>query len=297
MSADADAVCGAGYRQRSLTGGTFATATGAGAGTPGPAASSWRCRSCGRAATFPTGCSSGAGGPSRRSSAWSPPPICSASASTGWRSGSRLWASPDCRSRRCQSDLDVLGDLAVAGERAMMRPSSRTVTANRCASPGSDVAPDVECRSRYPATCNGWIAKHHISPESAPRRRLVPPGLLRTQSLTRRANGASASCTAACGTKPSTTRTAHGTPTTTKSTSSLHRFQSWDVASEALGKPMIRRRCPGTSLGAYEGVEALRDGVEGTVKQVACVAEHLLDALDVRAGRRSADARPTAAAW
>src|SRR5215218_11218011 len=77
-------------------------ATGGGAGTPGPAVSSWRCRSCGRSATSPTGCSSGAGGPNRRSSAWSPPPICSASAPAGWRSWSRLWASPGSRSRRCQ---------------------------------------------------------------------------------------------------------------------------------------------------------------------------------------------------
>jgi putative transposase len=38
-----------------LSGGTFVTATGGGAGTPGPAASSWRCRSCDRAATSPTG--------------------------------------------------------------------------------------------------------------------------------------------------------------------------------------------------------------------------------------------------
>jgi hypothetical protein len=35
MSADADAVCGAAYGSAALTGGTFATATGAGAGTPG----------------------------------------------------------------------------------------------------------------------------------------------------------------------------------------------------------------------------------------------------------------------
>src|SRR5512133_285753 len=45
-----------------LTGGTFVTATGGGAGTPGRAASSWRCRSYGRAATSRSGCWSGAGG-------------------------------------------------------------------------------------------------------------------------------------------------------------------------------------------------------------------------------------------
>jgi transposase len=41
--------------------------------------------------------------------------------------------------------------------------------------------------------------------------------------------GSSASCTAACAIKASTTRTSPGTPTTTKSTSSLDPFQSWDV--------------------------------------------------------------------
>jgi hypothetical protein len=35
-----------------LTGGTFVTATGGGVGTPGPAASSWRCRSCGAGSYF-----------------------------------------------------------------------------------------------------------------------------------------------------------------------------------------------------------------------------------------------------
>ena len=63
MGAEADAVCGAprsGSAARS--GSTPVTATGSGSGKPGPAASSWRSRSCVKAATFPTGCSSAAAG-------------------------------------------------------------------------------------------------------------------------------------------------------------------------------------------------------------------------------------------
>jgi transposase-like protein len=64
MSADADAVCGAGYGQRS----TERTNTRNGyrrrVGTPGPGRSTWPSRSCGRAATSRSGCWSGAGGPS-----------------------------------------------------------------------------------------------------------------------------------------------------------------------------------------------------------------------------------------
>jgi hypothetical protein len=54
-------------------------------------------------------------------------------------------------------DLDVLGELAVAGDRTMMRPV-QPGEAKRCASAGSDFAPDVECRSRYRATYIGLIA-------------------------------------------------------------------------------------------------------------------------------------------
>ena len=66
MSADADAVCGAGYGQRSpdrrnIRNGYRWRGWDTRAGSIG-----WRCRSCGRAATFPTGCWSGAGGPNRR---------------------------------------------------------------------------------------------------------------------------------------------------------------------------------------------------------------------------------------
>ena len=65
MSADADAVCGAAYGQRSPD--RTNTRNGyRGRGWDTRAASSWRCRSCGRAATSLTGCSSGAGGPNRR---------------------------------------------------------------------------------------------------------------------------------------------------------------------------------------------------------------------------------------
>src|SRR5215217_5822965 len=62
MSADADAVCGAGYGQRSAERRNIRNGYRWRVGTPGPAASSWRCRSCGSAATSLTGCSSGAGG-------------------------------------------------------------------------------------------------------------------------------------------------------------------------------------------------------------------------------------------
>src|SRR5215218_4697805 len=74
MSADADAVCGAGYGQRSAERDQYAERLPAPGLGPGPAASSWRCRRCRSAATFPTVCSSGAGGANRRWSAWSQPP-------------------------------------------------------------------------------------------------------------------------------------------------------------------------------------------------------------------------------
>ena len=53
MSADADAVCGAGYGQRSPERRNIRNGYRWRVGTLGPAASSWRCRSCGRAATSP----------------------------------------------------------------------------------------------------------------------------------------------------------------------------------------------------------------------------------------------------
>ena len=65
MSADADAVCGAAYGQRSPDR-NIATATVGGAGTPAPAPSSWRSRSSARAATSPTGCWIAAGRRRRR---------------------------------------------------------------------------------------------------------------------------------------------------------------------------------------------------------------------------------------
>jgi hypothetical protein len=98
MSADADAVCGAGYGQRSPDGATPATATGSEAGTLGLAASILRSRSCVQGPIFRTGCWSGAGEPSRRWSVWSPPPICSVSRRGGWRSWSSSWGSPGCQS-------------------------------------------------------------------------------------------------------------------------------------------------------------------------------------------------------
>ena len=66
MSADADAVCGAEFGIRSRIGPTAAMAIDSGSGTPGPARSSWRFPSCGRARTSPTGHSSAASGPNER---------------------------------------------------------------------------------------------------------------------------------------------------------------------------------------------------------------------------------------
>ena len=54
MSAEADALCGAGYGERSTERTTRVTATGRGSGTPGPAPSSSLSRSCARAPTSRT---------------------------------------------------------------------------------------------------------------------------------------------------------------------------------------------------------------------------------------------------
>ncbi len=48
--------CGAGYGERRISGPIPATGTGGGSGIPGPARSTWRSRSCARAATSRTGC-------------------------------------------------------------------------------------------------------------------------------------------------------------------------------------------------------------------------------------------------
>ena len=53
MSADADAVCGAGYGQRAPIGVTPVTVTGAAVGTPAPGPLIWRSRSCGVGSYFP----------------------------------------------------------------------------------------------------------------------------------------------------------------------------------------------------------------------------------------------------
>ena len=66
MSADADAVCGAGYGQRSPDRTHTRNGYRRRGWTPGPAASIWRSRSCARAATSRSGCWNGGGGPSRR---------------------------------------------------------------------------------------------------------------------------------------------------------------------------------------------------------------------------------------
>ena len=75
MSAEADALCGAGYGQRSdertntrngYRHRDFDTRAGTGTSTPAPAPWTSRSRSCGRARTFRTGCSSGAAAPNAR---------------------------------------------------------------------------------------------------------------------------------------------------------------------------------------------------------------------------------------
>ena len=120
MSADADAVCGAGYGQRSPDRRNTRNGYRLGAGTPAPAASSWRSRSCGRAATSRTGCWSGAGGPSRPSSAWSRPPICSACQHPqDGEAGRDRSASPGCRSRR---SVEMAKDLDSQVEAFRTRP-------------------------------------------------------------------------------------------------------------------------------------------------------------------------------
>ena len=62
LSADADAVCGAEYGERSPDRSTGVTGTASGAGTPAPAPSTCRSPSCAKARTSRTGCwSAGAG--------------------------------------------------------------------------------------------------------------------------------------------------------------------------------------------------------------------------------------------
>ena len=56
MSAEADAICGAGYGQRSDERVNSRNGYRAGSGTPAPGRSSWRSRSCARAPTSRTGC-------------------------------------------------------------------------------------------------------------------------------------------------------------------------------------------------------------------------------------------------
>ncbi|MBO0869594.1 MAG: transposase [Micromonosporaceae bacterium] len=53
MSAEADAICGAPYGQRTGERVNQRMATGRGSGIPGPARSSWRSRSCARVASRP----------------------------------------------------------------------------------------------------------------------------------------------------------------------------------------------------------------------------------------------------
>jgi hypothetical protein len=62
MSADADAVCGAGYDQRSPERSNTRNGYRRRVGTPGPGRSIWPFRSCGRTATSRSGCWRGAGG-------------------------------------------------------------------------------------------------------------------------------------------------------------------------------------------------------------------------------------------
>jgi putative transposase len=94
MSAAADAVCGAGYGQRSsertnTRNGYRRRGWDTRAGSIDLAIPKLR-----GAGTSRSGCWSGAGGPSPHWSAWLPPPICSACRRDGWRSWSSPSASP-----------------------------------------------------------------------------------------------------------------------------------------------------------------------------------------------------------
>ena len=64
MGAEADALCGAGYGERSTERTNHATATGTANSTPGQAHWIWRSPSCGRAPTSRTGCWNAANAPS-----------------------------------------------------------------------------------------------------------------------------------------------------------------------------------------------------------------------------------------
>ena len=66
MSADADVACGAEFGTRSPDRVNRRNGYGTATGTPGPARSSSRSRSCGRVPTSPTGCWSAANGLSGR---------------------------------------------------------------------------------------------------------------------------------------------------------------------------------------------------------------------------------------
>ena len=77
MGAEADAVCGAAYGERSDGADQHPQRLPApGLGHPGRHDRAWRSRSCGRARTSRTGCWSGAAAPRRRWSRWWPPAIC-----------------------------------------------------------------------------------------------------------------------------------------------------------------------------------------------------------------------------
>jgi hypothetical protein len=66
MGAEADAICGRRTANAATNESISATATATGCGTPAPARSSWRSRSCARAAISRTGCWRGSAAPSRR---------------------------------------------------------------------------------------------------------------------------------------------------------------------------------------------------------------------------------------
>ena len=71
MSAEADAMCGAGYGERSAERVNSRNGYRHRAWTPGPAPSTWPCRSYGRAATTRAGSWSPADGLKERSPRWS----------------------------------------------------------------------------------------------------------------------------------------------------------------------------------------------------------------------------------
>ncbi len=107
MSAEADAVCGAGYGTRSDERVNRRNGYRVRDWAPAPAPSSRRSRNCVAGPTSPSGCWSGAAGPSRPWSAWSPPPICWGCRRGGWTGWSSRWVATAVLARDLVPDRQI----------------------------------------------------------------------------------------------------------------------------------------------------------------------------------------------